>query len=96
MPDIPLTYAKDHLEDLIERARRGEVVTIDDGEVRLALMLVGQPKQPKRYIDTLPPFVPLAAPRKLGLFQGEIPLPPDDFFDPLDADDLKLWYGEDA
>ena len=34
--------------------------------------------------------------RRLGLLEGKIPPPPDDFFDPMDEDELKLWYGDDA
>ena len=49
-----------------------------------------------RVTDTMPPFVPLKAPRRLGLLEGKIPLPPDDFFDPLSEEELKDWHGDDA
>ena len=96
MDDIPLIIAKGDLEDLIARARRGEVVTINDGRGRVQLTApeYGDVTAP-RITDTLPPFVPLKQPRKFGIFEGEIPLPPDDFFDPMDDEELKLWYGED-
>jgi antitoxin (DNA-binding transcriptional repressor) of toxin-antitoxin stability system len=97
MDDIPLTFAKDHLEDLIARARRGEVVTINDGRGPVQLT---SPRHDDvtaaRVTDTMPPFVPLKEPRKFGLFKGEIPPPPDDFFDALDGDELKLWYGGES
>lgn len=32
MDDVTLAYAKEHLEELIERARRGEDVRITDGK----------------------------------------------------------------
>lgn len=97
MDDIPITYAKDHFEDLIVRARRGEIVTISDGHgrVHLTSTLLGDVTA-ARITDTLPSFVPLREPRKFGLFKGEFPPPPDDFFDGLDEDELKHWYGSEA
>ncbi len=97
MDDIPLSFAKDHLEDLIARARRGEIVTINDGRgpVQLTSPHHGDVKA-ARITDTMPKFVHLTEPRKFGLFKGEIPLPPDDFFDALDEKELKHWYGEET
>jgi antitoxin (DNA-binding transcriptional repressor) of toxin-antitoxin stability system len=96
MDDIPLVFAKDHLEDLVARVRRGEAVTINDGQVRLTLTVVGQQTLSKPYLDTLPPFVPLKEPRKLGIFAGEVPLPPDDVFAPMTNEELRDWYGDDT
>jgi hypothetical protein len=97
MDDIPLTFAKDHLEDLIARARRGEVVTINDGygPVRLTANRPFDVTAP-RVTDTMPPFVPLSAPRVFGSLEGQIPLPPDEFFAPMSESELKDWYGEEA
>jgi antitoxin (DNA-binding transcriptional repressor) of toxin-antitoxin stability system len=97
MDDLSITFAKEHLEDLIARARRGEVVTINDGRGVVRLIAApGYDVTAPRVTDTMPPFVPLKEPRKFGLFKGEIPPPPDNFFDPLDEDELKQWYGEGA
>ena len=97
MEDVTIADAKEHLEDLIARARRGEVVTIRDGQgsVRLTAPLTSDVNA-QRITDTMPPFVPLSEPRKLGSLEGKIASPPDDFFDPLSDDELKIWYGEDA
>ena len=48
----------------------------------------------KRFTETLPPFVPLPAPRVPGSWEHRIPPPPADFFDPLSSDELRNWYGE--
>ena len=97
MDDIPLTFAKDHLEELIARARRGEVVTINDGRGRVQLTAPahGDVIAP-RITDTLPPFVPLKQPRLAGRLAGKFSPPPEGFFDPLSDEDLKDWYGEQA
>lgn len=98
MEDVDLRHAKEHLEELIERARRGEDVCIADpqgGAVRLTPVREHHSRAP-RVIDTMPPFVPLKAPRVPGRLAGKIPPPPDDFFDPLSEEELKDWYGDDA
>lgn len=99
MEDVDLRHAKEHLEELIERARRGEDVRISDpklGSVRL-LPVQGQGFDPTvpRVADTMPPFVPLKEPRVPGRLAGKIPPPPDGFFDPLSDEEHKDWYGED-
>jgi antitoxin (DNA-binding transcriptional repressor) of toxin-antitoxin stability system len=83
MDTIPLSEAKDQLEDLIARAARGEDVRIADpvhGTARLvietATTTTPQPKRvPGRWKDRLPPV-------------------PDDFFDPMCEEELKDWYGD--
>ena len=96
--DISLSHAKEHLEELIARARQGEAIRIRDdklGVVRLTpeeSFVSGAP----RVTDTLPPFVPLSEDRKLGRLEGILPKLPDEFFDPLSEEDLKEWYGDDA
>ncbi len=84
MEDVDLRHAKEHLEELIARARRGEDVRISDpegGAVKLTPVEVAAPVARK--------------PRRLGLLEGIIPPPSDDFFDPLSEEELKLWYGDD-
>lgn len=99
MEDVDLRHAKEHLEELIERARHGEDVRISDpilGSVRL-LPVQGAGFDPTvpRVTDTMPPFIPLKEPRVPGRLSGKIPPPPDGFFDPLSDEELKDWYGED-
>lgn len=98
MEDVDLRHAKEHLEELMERARRGEDVRIADakgGAVRLTPVRGTEPDlTAPRVTDTMPPFVPLKEPRKLGHLKGSIPPPPDDFFDPLSEEELKDWCGE--
>ena len=71
MEDISLAHAKDHLEELIERAAKGEDIRISDarlGTVRLAP--VGTPDLlAPRVTDTMEPFVPLAKDRVPGRSQ---------------------------
>lgn len=86
MEDVDLRHAKEHLEELLERASRGEDVRITDpklGTIRLTLVgaSMGKPDRPKR--------VP-------GLLKGKLPPPPDDFFDPMTEEELKDWYGDDT
>ena len=106
MEDVTLAEAKERLEELIERAARGEVVRIVDpkaGKVRLLPERVPDVAAPRvtdttapRVTDTMEPFVPLKSPRVPGRLAGKIPPPPDGFFDPLTDEELKHWYGDDA
>jgi antitoxin (DNA-binding transcriptional repressor) of toxin-antitoxin stability system len=99
MEDVDVRHAKEHLEELIERARRGEDVRISDaklGTVRLTPVARVPDLLAPRVLDSMEPFVPLKEPRKLGRLEGIIPPPPDDFFDPLSEEELKLWYGDDT
>ena len=96
MEDVSLSHAKDHLEELIERARRGEDVRITDpklGTVRLTPVKPFDPAAP-RATDQMEPFVPLKQPRVPGRLAGKISPPPPGFFDPLTDEELKDWYGE--
>ena len=96
MDDVTLAYAKEHLDELIERARRGEAVAIVDarlGTVRRTAVRVADRAVP-RLTDTTP-FVPLKAPRVPGRWKDRLPEPPPGFFDPLSDEELKDWYGDD-
>ena len=98
MDDVTLAEAKEHLEELIARAQRGEDVRIVDpkvGKVRLTVVRDVDLFAP-RVTDTMEPFVPLKEPRKPGRWKDRIPPPPDGFFDPLTDEELKDWYGDDA
>lgn len=82
MDTITLTEAKEHLEDLAVRAASGEEVLFDvPGAGRFRLVPVGE--------------VPARKSRRLGHLVGKIAPPPDDFFDPLDEEEQKLWDGDE-
>ena len=86
MDDINLADAKAHLEDLIQRAQRGEDVRISDprlGTVQL---------RPLSVADSSPKARPK---RRPGRWKDRLPPPPEGFFDPLTGDELKDWYGND-
>ena len=85
MEDVDLRHAKDHLEELLERAARGEDVRISDprlGTIRLTAVAGTT--------------VPAARPKRVpGLLKDKLPPPPDDFFDPMTEEELKDWYRDD-
>ena len=97
MEDVTLAHAKDHLDELVARAARGEDVRITDpklGTVRLTrevdrARLATAP----RVTDLLPPFVPLKEPRKLGHLAGKMKVPAR-LMEPMTEEELKDWYGE--
>ena len=79
MENVTLADAKVHLEDLIERASRGEDVRIVDathGSVRLTP--IGQQAARK--------------PRRLGLLEGKMKAPAD-LLEPMTEVELEDWYG---
>ena len=85
MDDVTIPHAKQHLEDLIERARRGEDVRISDpklGTVRLTPADATQPQAARPE-------------RRPGRWKDRIPDPPPDFFAPMTEEELKDWYGAD-
>jgi antitoxin (DNA-binding transcriptional repressor) of toxin-antitoxin stability system len=85
MDTIPLSEAKEHLEDLIARAARGEIVRIDDPVHGTARIVV----------EPSPPAVQ-GAKRVPGRWKGKLGTMPDDLFAPMSEEELKDWYGEDA
>ena len=81
MDDVSVAYAKEHLEELLVRATRGEDVRISDpaiGAVRLAAVATPKPK----------------GPRTPGRLQGKIEVP-EGLLDPMTEEELKDWYGAD-
>ena len=84
MEDVTLAHAKEHLEELVARAVRGEDVRISDaaiGTVRLTVVGGtagdGQARKPVR----------------LGLMQGKMTVP-EDLLAPMSEDELRDWYGK--
>ena len=85
MEDVTLAHAKEHLEELVARAARGEDVRIADpnlGTVRLTAdagaETVARPE------------------RRSGRWKGRLNIPDDELLEPMSEDELKLWYGEDS
>ncbi len=79
METVGIAEAKEHLEELIARAARGEEVVIVD------------PVHGSATLRMLP--ASSRAKRKPGFLKDKLPPPPDDFFDPLSEEELKDWYG---
>jgi prevent-host-death family protein len=80
MEDVSIDHAKQHLDDLVQRARQGEdvrIATSDGGLVRL---------QPLRDSQQ-------AAKRKPGRLQGVYDVP-EGLFDGLPNEELRRWNGE--
>jgi antitoxin (DNA-binding transcriptional repressor) of toxin-antitoxin stability system len=97
METVTLAHAKEHLEDLIARARRGEDVRIADphyGSVRLTQVPVPDVTA-ARVLDTMPPFVPLAQDRVPGRLAGKMVVPAR-LMEPMSEDELRDWYRDDA
>ena len=88
MEDVTLSYAKEHLEELVERAARGEDVTIADprlGGVRL------QPVTASTIgLDGLYP------PRIVGQWKHLAEIPDERLFAPLTEEELSWLSGEQS
>ena len=97
MEDVTLAHAKEHLEDLVARAIRGEDVRISDPNIGSGkLSAIGKPDVAEvRVTDTMEPFVPLKQPRKLGHLVGKMKVPAR-LMEPMSEDELRDWYGDDA
>lgn len=89
MDTVDIKYAKEHLDELTERAKRGEDISIGvPGRGRFRISYVGSHQGDASQ--------PMKRKIKLGLLEGKLPPPPDGFFDPLSEEELKDWYGDDA
>lgn len=92
MDTVTVKDAKEHLEELLERAARGEDVRISDtkhGTVRLTKVL--EPEiAAQRVTDTMEPFVPSNGERPLGRLKGKMQVPAR-LMEPLSDDELKDW-----
>jgi antitoxin (DNA-binding transcriptional repressor) of toxin-antitoxin stability system len=85
MEQVTLAEAKEHLDDLLQRAARGEDVRIADpsfGTVKLQPVTAAPADAPK------PKRVP-------GAWKDRLPEPPPGFFDPMSEEELKDWYGDE-
>jgi antitoxin (DNA-binding transcriptional repressor) of toxin-antitoxin stability system len=82
MENVTLDHAKDHLEELIERAARGEDIRISDpklGTVKLQ-PVAGAPDQEGKSRPE----------RRPGRWKGKFTVPARL---PMTEEELKLWYG---
>ncbi len=85
MEDVDLAHAKDRLEELIQRATRGEDVRITaPGGARVRLLAVES--VPRASNEDRPKRVP-------GRRKGRLHIP-EDAFEPMSEEELKLWYGQ--
>jgi antitoxin (DNA-binding transcriptional repressor) of toxin-antitoxin stability system len=86
MEQVTLAEAKEHLDDLLQRAARGEDVRIADpsfGTVKLQpVPAAASGDTPKRK-------------RVPGAWKVRLPEPPPGFFDPMAEEELKDWYGDE-
>lgn len=97
MDTVTVKDAKEHLEELLEKAARGEDVRISDvkhGTVRLTPVRAPDATAP-RVTDTMEPFVPLSGERPLGRLKGKMQVPAR-LMEPMSDDELKDWYGDDS
>jgi prevent-host-death family protein len=97
MDTVTIKDAKEHLEELLEKAARGEDVRISDtklGTVRLTPVREPDLTAP-RVTDTMEPFVPSNGERPLGRLKGKMQVPAK-LMEPMSEDELKDWYGDDA
>ena len=88
MEDVDVRHAKEHLEELIARAARGEEVRIVDpkhGTVRLTASGVLPAGEAARYPKRIP-----------GLMKGKVNIDETDLLAPLTEDELKWLSGEDS
>jgi antitoxin (DNA-binding transcriptional repressor) of toxin-antitoxin stability system len=94
MDTFELSKAKDQLEDLVRLAASGEDVLITDARYgTMRLIPVHTKNQPVRYVDTLPPFVPLEKDRVFGRLEGILKVP-EGLLDSMTEEELREWYGE--
>ena len=83
MEDVTFAHAKEHLEELIERARRGEDVRISDPQ--LGTYRLTRSEEAGK---------PARKPCRLGLLEGKMKVP-DNLLEPMTEEELKDWYGDD-
>ena len=94
MEQVTLKEAKEHLDELMQRAAAGEDVRIVDaalGTVKLTPVSASAIEDP----GSLPPFVPLLKPRVPGRLKGLVKTPAR-LMEPMSDAELSDWYGENA
>lgn len=82
MDDATIDYAKQHLEELIERALNGEDVRISDPRLGTVQLAAAPGSSRTRRIP--------------GQWKGRIDIPDDKLLEPLSADELAWLSGEQS
>ena len=83
MEDVSVAHAKQHLEELVARAVRGEDVRIVDPKVgKVKLTLASDEASPPR------------KPRRLGLLEGKMQVPAR-LLEPMTQEELDDRYGKE-
>jgi len=82
MEDVSVAHAKEHLEELVARAARGEDVRIVDPKVGKVRLTLAEEATLSR------------KPRRLGLLEGKMKVPAR-LLEPMTEDELADWYGND-
>ncbi len=82
MEDVSVAHAKEHLEELVARAARGEEISIVDPKVgKVKLTLTGTTVTRAR------------KPRQLGLLEGKMKVPAR-LLEPITDEEFADWYGD--
>lgn len=84
MDDIDPRYAKEHLEEVLARAARGEEIVITDPAIGSFRLTARQETAPAG-----------RGKRTLGHLKGKIQAPAR-LMEPMSEEELKDWYGDDA
>ena len=83
MEDVTLAHAKEHLEELIEKAARGEDVRITDGKQRTIRLVPADTKTAR------------AGRVVIGQWKGRVnEIPPEKLLEPLTDEELAWLSGE--
>ena len=83
MEDVTLAHAKDHLEELIERASKGEDVRISDPKLGTIKLQPVTPGSDGLYPERIP-----------GLMKGKASLTLEQALEPLTEEELAWLSGE--
>ena len=86
MDDFDLRHAKEHLEELIQRAAKGEDVRIAQPGVATVRLIVVEPS-----VEPQP-----RPERRPGRWKGRLNIPDEKLLEPMSEEELKLWYGDDS
>jgi antitoxin (DNA-binding transcriptional repressor) of toxin-antitoxin stability system len=83
MEDVSVAHAKEHLEELVARAARGEDVGIVDPKVGKAKLTLADNGLAR-----------LRKPRRLGLLEGKMTVPAR-LLEPMTQEEVADWYGNE-
>jgi antitoxin (DNA-binding transcriptional repressor) of toxin-antitoxin stability system len=95
MEQVTLAEAKEHLDDLMQRAARGEDVRIVDPELGTVRLTPVADVTSPRVTDAMPPLAKRTQKRQLGRLEGKMQVP-DKLMEPMSEEELRDWYGPGA